>query len=292
MNRRGAMIQKVRAVALIACLALASVSAYAGRDGRTTVEGQLIAVSQDFNGVRNTTAARVIVRVGAEHSVRVTGENRALDRLFVEVDEGVLKIRRPWRPWNPATYLPFESDREVLVEVTMPELNSVTLTGSGSAMVEGMIRTDRLDLRTTGPGRISATGDVHVLDVSITGSGDIDFRGTADEATVSLTGPGDLYLDLDAGRIEARTTGSGDIILLGSARTLALKIRDGGRFDGEHFITDTAEITISGSADALLQVRRELDARLTGGGDIRLVGRAPTIVATTTGSGRVITESE
>ena len=242
-----------------------------------------------FQGVVNATAADVIIRSGAEHSIRTTGDSTVLQHFQVDVKDGQLRIRNPWRPWYLLSYV---RGRQILLEVTAPEVSSVKVTGSGKVTVEDPMSGDTLYLRTTGSGGLTATGNADFIEITINGSGDIEFAGSCEEADLGLTGPGELDLELEARAIEARVTGSGDISIGGSAGELRLRLTGPGRFQGDDFTATTADITIHGSADAILAVEQELTARLTGSGDLRLTEGSPEIESRTTGRGRVIIAGE
>ena len=130
-----------------------------------------------FEGVMNATPAEVIIHIGAAHSVQAHGSKRVLRHFQIDVRDGQLRIRNPWRPWF---LLNFFRDREILIEVAVPELSSVKATGSGDVMVQDSVRGDALHLRTTGSGNVSAYADVGGLEISITGSGDIDIVGSTE----------------------------------------------------------------------------------------------------------------
>lgn len=250
------------------------------RDGFVEIPGL-----RGFSGVTNTTGADVVVTLGGEYSVRARAESDVLDRLEFDVRDDELRIRQPWRPWSVFT---LARDRDARIEVTMPDLESVRLTGGGDLVVEGAIDARSLTLRTTGAGSIEAYGNAGRLDISATGGGDITFDGECESATFLLTGLANLFTDLRANSIDARITGSGDIEISGSANRLDLVLTGPGDFGGNMFDVQTASITITGSGNAFLAVERSLEARLTGAGDVVLTDGDPAVDARTTGMGRVV----
>jgi putative autotransporter adhesin-like protein len=278
---------RIGKIQLLATLMLAAaVVVCAGGARQTDGDGfQQIPGIREFDGIVNTTRADVIIRVEQGFSVRARGDSRVLEQYRFDVQGGRLRIRNPWRPWY---ILSAGRDHAVLVEVTMPRLSSLRLTGSGDARVEGTIHADTLTFRTTGSGGISANGHADVLEITITGSGDTEFAGSCDEADIDLAGSGELRLALEARAVEARISGSGDVGVRGSAGDIRLQLVSSGEFRGENFTATTANVTITGSGDASLAVQRELSARLSGGGDLLLTDGSPEIDLRTTGSGRVV----
>lgn len=274
---------------LAALVTFVAGTTFAGGDTEADRDGfSRIAVRGEFTGVLNTTAADVVIESGSDYSVRARGDSRALSYLEFDVEDGDLRIRNPWRPWRIRSLFALNEIRRIVVEVTLPQLESVRLTGSGDARVVDEIQPRRLELRTTGPGNIRVEADTRTLDISITGSGDIEFDGRADFAEIRLTGPGDLHLSLDAETVEATVTGSGDIFADGTADMLDLSLSGPGDFDGEGFQTKEAIVSITGSGDVTVDVDDSLEARLTGPGDLVLGGSPSVVNASTTGSGRVV----
>ena len=238
-----------------------------------------------FSGVVNTTPADVIIRPGSEYSIKAAGDRRGLRHYRIDIKDDRLRIRNPWRPWHLFTVI---RDRDVRFEITAPELSLVTVAGSGDVHVEGLMLTDNITLRTTGSGDIAAEGDGEDLAISITGSGDISFSGSCNEADLSLNSSGKLDITLRAVKLGARITGAGDIAIKGSADELELRLTGSGKFEGSNFTSSSADITATGAGDAILTVEQSLKAKLSGSGDIRLVGGQPEIEEKSTGSGRVI----
>jgi hypothetical protein len=263
----------------------AAVGAFASGTWEADGDGYYrIPIIGEFKGVVNSTPADVIIRAGADYSIRAKGDSRILRHFVFDVRDGRLRIRNPWRPWYLFALLRYH---EIFVEVTVPELNSVASTGAGNVRVEDLMRGDTLELRTTGPGSISAQGDADVIKITVTGSGDINFVGSCDKADLALSSPGDVHISLSAQAIAAEITGAGDVDIGGSAEELHLRLAGPGQFRGSGFTASKADITINGSGDAVLVVEQELEARLTGSGDLRLVAGSPVIDAKTTGIGRV-----
>jgi len=275
------------AVAFLVLL-LATTSAFADGNSEIDRNGFVdIPGLRGFHGVANTTAADVVVRLGDEYTVRARGDSAILDHYEFDVRNGDLRIRRPWRPWRWFGYV---REGRVRIEVTMPEIDSITLTGAGDLVVDGRIESHDLSLRTTGAGSIEVRADVSRLDISITGAGDIDFSGSCDDAEFTLTGPGDLIASLGAGMIRGRVTGAGDVRIEGSADRLDLTLTGPGDFDGDAFAVRVADVTVTGAGSAFVSVEQTLEARLTGPGDVVLTGGDPAIDSRTTGVGRVVAQ--
>ncbi len=129
--------------------------------------------------------------------------------------------------------------------------------------------------------------DVKLLTVS--GSGDIRgenfFEG--ESIVLRISGSGSLCLGLNYESIDASTTGSGDMELEGTAETLDYRISGSGDLRAFPLVVEKADINISGSGDASVQVTDVLDVRISGSGDVYYKGH-PTLNVNITGSGDVI----
>lgn len=146
----------------------------------------------------------VTIRQGDAFSISARGPQTVLDRLEIEVDGPTLSIGRKREGFSFSG----RDDDDVEITITMPRLNGVRLTGSGSIDAES-IDGDAVEAVVTGSGDLKIaklTGKR--ADISVSGSGDIEIGGgTVDAAEYSVTG---------SGNIEAQATGTADVNILGS----------------------------------------------------------------------------
>ncbi|MFB0612175.1 head GIN domain-containing protein [Aurantiacibacter poecillastricola] len=145
----------------------------------------------------------VEIRQSATPGLVIMAEDNLIDLVEVEVEEqgGTLVL---------STRGSFRTRIGLRAVATVPDLESVSITGSGDIDLAGW-EADRLDLGIEGSGDIRLNGRVDTVRAKIDGSGDIDLR-SADirEARASVNGSGDIRLgSLD--RLTARINGSGDI---------------------------------------------------------------------------------
>ena len=107
-----------------------------------------------------------MVRVGASQSVVVKADDNLIDRVTTEVKSGTLVIGN-----TPDS---FSTKSPMSVEVTIPRLNALTLTGSGNIVVDD-IEAERLKVDLPGSGTLTGTGTATRLDVTVGGSGVVQF---------------------------------------------------------------------------------------------------------------------
>jgi hypothetical protein len=105
--------------------------------------------------------------------------------------------------------------------------------------------------------------------VSVFGSGNIRATGLKDgEMEASVTGSGDVTLSGAVERLRAHIVGSGDL----RAGDLAAKI---------------VTVGVTGSGDAAVRATEQLDASVTGSGNVRYAGKPTHVGKSVTGSGEI-----
>jgi len=150
----------------------------------------------------------VIVTVGGEQSVEVTGDDNLLEFIRTEVSDGELRISRArsLRTREPSS-----------VTITVPSLEAVEVIGSGDAELRGMDGGD-LFLKINASGRIVAEGRVDNLEVEVTASGDVFAAGLeAERADVRITASGNVRVNA-RDTLDVQITASGTVFYVGDPR--------------------------------------------------------------------------
>jgi hypothetical protein len=126
--------------------------------------------------------------------------------------------------------------------------------------------------------------------VDISGSADLRFL-SADKVAdfaLSINGSGDFSGELDCtGAVSMNVSGSGDLSPSGKCKNLNLSISGSGDFRGMNLISEITSIKISGSGDASVYASEELDASVSGSGDIRYAGNPKKLNKKVSGSGEI-----
>ena len=196
----------------------------------------------NFEGLEVKSGAAVVLTEGPTQKVALRGGNAdVLRQLRTDVDnDGTWKVEFDGN-------VP-DQDR-MTIEVTMPRLRRLILTGPGAVRGMNPFTFSDVSIVNTGSGSISLGLVATAVNVEVKGSGPVELVGTTANQTVSVTGSG-FY------------RGFG----LSSANT---------------------DATVSGSGNAEVWATSTLRATVPGSGNVRYKGR-PVITATTPGSGRVI----
>ncbi|HMO75254.1 MAG TPA: head GIN domain-containing protein [Sphingopyxis sp.] len=161
-----------------------------------------------FTGVEVTGPDDVTIRQGTAFSISATGPKAEIDELEVRLDGQTLSIGRKREGFNFR-----RGGKGVKIAITMPRLDRLRLTGSGSIDADA-VEGDAVEAALTGSGDLKIaklTGKT--AKISVSGSGDVEIDGgSADSAELSVTGSGDIDAsDLTVATIDVAVTGSGDV---------------------------------------------------------------------------------
>jgi Putative auto-transporter adhesin, head GIN domain len=203
------------------------------------------------------------LKQGSVQSVRLEGEQDDLDKIKTEVVNGQLRIYiedHRWWNWN------FSNNVEVYI--TVPEIDGVSLGGSGKVMSDGSIRSDNMDL-------------------SVSGSGRMEMDVKADRMKLDVSGSGHMDLKVDGGDIDQQISGSGSITLEGNAENCDLDISGSGKLDAFDMNAKSYTISISGSGRSSVSVSQAITANISGSGSVVYRGSPDMVISKVSGSGRV-----
>jgi hypothetical protein len=176
-----------------------------------------------FHGVELRGTNNVVVHVGAKQSVVVRADASLLSRVTTKVQSGTLVIGN-----TPGS---FSSKSPMRVEVGVPSLDALTLTGNGTIVVDG-IAADSLHVTLPGNGTLTARGTATRLDLTVSGSGTAQFEQlVADDAHAVLSGSGAIFLTATR-TLDASVSGSGVIRYGGNPHDVSERVTGSGAING------------------------------------------------------------
>lgn len=143
----------------------------------------------------------------------------------------------------------WKNNYDVDIVLTYTTLNGITSSGSSKIITQSTIKSTNFHLNLSGSGKFKGSIETEELEASLSGSGDIELSGKAKRQDISISGSGDI-------------------------EALDLK-------------TNYTKVTISGSGNAKVAVSDEIEARISGSGDIRYEGNPSKQIVKTTGSGSI-----
>jgi len=201
---------------------------------------------RSFNEVSLRLSANLYIEQGNASRIEMEANRETLEKIIVEVVDHKLIIRYSFEDmffngFNPG---------RITLRVTTPDIEMLSVTGSGNIIAEKPI-------------------DTRVIELHIAGSGDIKIASLTCE------------------RLDGAINGSGNIIVSGpSAHEMDLLIAGSGNILATQLKAQFGKIKIAGSGSCEINVTDFLDAKIFGSGDIHYAGN-PKINTTVSGSGRI-----
>jgi hypothetical protein len=201
-----------------------------------------------FTGIGLSIAADIYISQAAEYKVEIEADADYLEKIETVVEGDILKIKNK-------DHFSFEfHSKKVKVYISMPQISSISISGSGDILAETAIKSDDLKIKISGSGNIKIENlSVRKLDLGISGSGDILLAGTdvAESASYSISGSGDIKNEnLQCKKVEIHVSGSGDVRVWAVDELLA---------------------KVSGSGDVYYKGRPLVDAKTSGSGGIHSI---------------------
>jgi hypothetical protein len=260
---------------ITAVLLLTSVSIAQKRETRTV---------DTFTKISFRTSGTVYVKIGSPQKVEIEGSSEALEKVKTTVDGGKLSIgpEGKWYDWN------WGDDNKVVVNITVASIEALSVSGSGNMIVQSKITSNNLDLNVSGSGSLEAEIDAADVDADVSGSGDMELKGKCKNFTTDISGSGGVRLALTvSSEADFDLSGSGKVEASGSAQAVKAEITGSGKIYASNMETDKCTVRISGSGDVEVNVKTELDARISGSGSVSYKGNPARVNADSSGSGKV-----
>ncbi|RYE22721.1 MAG: DUF2807 domain-containing protein [Sphingobacteriaceae bacterium] len=200
-----------------------------------------------FHAIASSGSFDVVMSQGNTESVRVKADAEVINEVVTEVKNGTLMIHSKNNHNWGMSHLWI--NKPIIIYVVAKDLNSIGLTGSGDLRIDNQFNTNTLQLRLSGSGDFKGAINVKTLEASISGSGDFSISGKADETTVSISGSGD--------------------------------------YRGGDLITKSTAIRVSGSGDANIYASENVEASVSGSGDVHYSGHPKNVSKVAHGSGDI-----
>ncbi len=192
--------------------------------GSHTINGSGVETSQTrdvpaFTGVDLAGANNVTVHVGGPQRVVVHADDTLLRRVTTVVRDRRLVIGN--------TAGSFSTTSPMSVDVRVPSLDSVTLSGSGVVTVDGL-RATQFTVDLPGNGVLRVSGSADRLNATLGGSGDVQLQDLmARDVTALVAGSGRLQVHA-TGSLDAAVSGVGAISYTGSPSKVSQRITGTG----------------------------------------------------------------
>jgi hypothetical protein len=126
------------------------------------------------------------------------------------------------------------------------------------------------------------------MEANVSGSGNIKLNGECKRFSSDVSGSGKVVVSVtSSGAADFGVSGSGKIEASGSASTVTATISGSGKVMAGDLETNSCDVKIAGSGDVEINVKNELDANITGSGNVRYKGNPSKVNSHSAGSGHV-----
>lgn len=170
-----------------------------------TMKAQDIRSLDKFSKIGISIHAEVFYTPGDKHEIRLEGDERDIEKLITEVQDGDLNIRYKTG---------YRQKSKLKLHITSKSLEDVRLSGSGTFYSEKKVNTPKMYVAISGSGTVTFDELVsEKVKARISGSGDIMLNaGSASMLGVQISGSGKVKAEhFEAGSLDAATSGSGSI---------------------------------------------------------------------------------
>ncbi|MEW6410850.1 MAG: head GIN domain-containing protein [Candidatus Zixiibacteriota bacterium] len=191
--------------------------------GRDCIDGSGEIVTQtrdlgEFTRIESSGSFDIYVYVGSKQEVTITFDDNLIDLVETRVHGKTLDI------FCEET---FRTRRDCRIEIHIPELRAVKISGSGDVEVYDL-KGDAFEYEVSGSGDMRAEGAVGEVEIKVSGSGDVDLRDLmAQDAYIKVSGSGDVKVYASES-LTGRVSGSGDIQYYGDPQHVSRHVSGSG----------------------------------------------------------------
>jgi len=195
--------------------------------------------TSEFNDVVMRGSGNIYITQAPETKVTVETDDNLQENIIVA---------------NNGSTLVIESEGNICpnkfnVYVSTPNVNGLTMQGSGNIKSKSLIESDRMEITISGSGNIDVNAESEDLSILINGSGDAELIGKTTKASLEINGSGDINM--------------------------------------YKMPCDKCAININGSGNCKILVNELLDVSINGSGDITYRGQPKEIEQSIRGSGKI-----
>ncbi len=233
-----------------------------------------------FTAIKLVCSADLYITQGNQQQVKVVADERIMDHVSTEVENGVLIV--------DVKKNNFRRIETLDVYITVAQLDMIKTMGSGDIYGKDTFSGKDMEIVIKGSGNVDFNFDVQNLELGVYGSGDIDISGVRGTLGIVVSGSGDIEAEsLKLESCSVKVNGSGDIELSGKTNELIVGVNGSGDIDGAEFMAVSVVARNSGSGDMVIHAIESLDIQLNGSGDVKYYGNPEKQRVDVRGSGEV-----
>ena len=187
------------------------------------------------------------LKQAATPELLVRGDAKLVSRVTTRLEGNTLYIG------TRGIYISVGKTEQTKIELSLPNLEKLQTSGSGDAVIKGF--------------------KGNKLEVSLQGSGNINLDGEYQQVSASLNGSGDLNLGLgNAELLELASYGSGDSIVRGQVKSFNARLTGSGDLKASALKSVAVNLNSTGSSSSKVFAVQEIKLKVTGSGDVHVMG--------------------
>lgn len=130
--------------------------------------------------------------------------------------------------------------------------------------------------------------EICLLDLS--GTGNIVMRNVFNCSSMNfrLSGSGDIRAMVMTNNLKATVNGSGSMNINGRAKSIDVRVNGSGNVAADGLKAMTGKVSLTGSGNTKIDVEQDLNASITGSGNLYITAEPESMNAKVTGSGKVL----
>ncbi len=187
----------------------------------------------NFANVTTLGAVKIVFTQDSVCSLRVEGNEKAIDEYNIEVENGELNVRHKSSKGKVDKNTP-----RMTLYLTAPSLSEIYVEGAGDLNLEGdIVQTEAMTVNISGAGdldidnltcerfdiQISGAGDADIdrltcegnVEIEVKGVGDVDANVKCGDLALRISGAGDAELDVNCEYLRTYINGAGNVTLKG-----------------------------------------------------------------------------
>jgi len=236
--------------------ATASVDIFDGQAGeQRVIDGRVVNVVMSG-------PLKLVLKSAPSTELYVKGDPKLVSKVTTKVEGNTLYIA------TRGIFIATGKSGQTTVELNLPSLEKLQLTGSGDCSVQGF-KGNRVELSLHGSGNMSLNSIFSQVQMVSGGSG-----------SAQLLVPGAQIMSIE-------TYGSGNIMLEGQTNHLVVTVAGSGSVNGKNMKLNKATILSTGSGDLSVNVSQEVTGQLLGSGNILVQGYPTKQHIQNAGSGQI-----
>jgi hypothetical protein len=197
----------------------------------------------NFDAISVNGAYHVQITQGNSYGITASGSPEDLEKLEIRQERSELAIAHKDR-----TFKLFDRQKTVLIQITVPSLRSLDLSGAIKADI-GHIKSDNLNL--------------------------------------ALTGATQAFVDVNVNRLQADVAGASKSTFTGRAETVDMDIAGASKLDATRLVANTVNVEAAGACSVDVHATNTLRAEAAGASKVRYRGNPSNVITDVAGASKI-----